>query len=319
MLSRQSEPNQIQAFLGLEQEDILQQLLADKRSPNTRRAYQKDLQYFFKAILNAEPSPQVLAQFLTLERAMAIAVVLKYKAGLIDQGLKEATVNRRLAAIKALVKHAGKLGKCTWTLSEVASEKVIAYRDTTGVDQVTFRNILETVDKSTLKGIRDFAILHLLWSNALRRNEVVSCDISDFIPEHQTLYIFGKGRGTQREKISLSVATAKAMSIWLEAVGSKHGPIFTALDKNTFGHRLTGQAVYDIVKATSKKAGISKVMSPHRCRHSSITAALKMTGGDVRKVQKLSRHKKIDTLLIYDDNRINAQGEITDTLSNLLD
>ena len=65
-------------------------------------------------------------------------------------------------------------------------------------------------------------------------------------------------------------------------------------------------------------AGISKVMSPHRIRHSSITAALEATNGDVRRVQKLSRNSSLNTLLIYDDNRKNVQGEISDLLAGLV-
>jgi len=59
-------------------------------------------------------------------------------------------------------------------------------------------------------------------------------------------------------------------------------------------------------------------MSPHRIRHSSITTALEVTNGDVRKVQKLSRHSNLNTLMIYDDNRINHQGGITDLLDSLI-
>ena len=64
-------------------------------------------------------------------------------------------------------------------------------------------------------------------------------------------------------------------------------------------------------------AGIDKVMSPHRIRHSSITEALNLTNGDVRKVQKLSRHSNLNTLMIYDDNRQNLQGEVTNMLDDL--
>ena len=59
-------------------------------------------------------------------------------------------------------------------------------------------------------------------------------------------------------------------------------------------------------------------MSPHRIRHSAITTALDVTGGDVRRVQKLSRHSNLNTLMIYDDNRRNAQGEITALLDGLV-
>jgi integrase/recombinase XerC len=59
-------------------------------------------------------------------------------------------------------------------------------------------------------------------------------------------------------------------------------------------------------------------MSPHRIRHSSITHALDITG-DVRKVQRLSRHVKLETLMIYDDNRQDIQGEVSELLSDALE
>lgn len=66
------------------------------------------------------------------------------------------------------------------------------------------------------------------------------------------------------------------------------------------------------------EAGISKVMSPHRVRHSSITTALDATGGNVRAVQQLSRHAKPEIVIRYDDNRKDLQGEVTGVLSGLL-
>ncbi len=59
-------------------------------------------------------------------------------------------------------------------------------------------------------------------------------------------------------------------------------------------------------------------MNFHRIRHSAITAALDATEGDVRKVQKLSRHANLNTLMIYDDNRTNAQKDITDLLDGMI-
>ena len=89
-------------------------------------------------------------------------------------------------------------------------------------------------------------------------------------------------------------------------------------DRAHWGHRLTGTALYQLVRKTAKAAGITKVLSPHRIRHSGITAALEATNGDVRKVQKFSRHADLNTLMIYDDNRRDVQGEITDLLADLL-
>jgi integrase/recombinase XerC len=69
------------------------------------------------------------------------------------------------------------------------------------------------------------------------------------------------------------------------------------------GHRLIGDGIPKIVVCHSEKAGIKKQMSPHRIRHSAITAALDATDGDMRKIQKLSRYRNLNTLMIYDDNR----------------
>jgi integrase/recombinase XerC len=81
---------------------------------------------------------------------------------------------------------------------------------------------------------------------------------------------------------------------------------------------LSGTSIYRLVDAVALAAGLSKKLSPHRIRHSGITAALDATGGDVRRVQKLSRHANLNTLMIYDDNRQNVQGEISDLLAELV-
>jgi len=58
-------------------------------------------------------------------------------------------------------------------------------------------------------------------------------------------------------------------------------------------------------------------MSPHRIRHSAITAALDATDGNVPKVEKLSRHKNLNTLMIYDDNRGRDQQDVTEMLDGM--
>jgi len=60
-----------------------------------------------------------------------------------------------------------------------------------------------------------------------------------------------------------------------------------------------------------------KQMFPHRIRHSAITAALDATDGDVRKVQKLSRHRNLNTLMVYDDNRSSDHRDITELLDEM--
>ena len=79
----------------------------------------------------------------------------------------------------------------------------------------------------------------------------------------------------------------------------------------------SGDGICKMVVRHSEKAGIKKQMSPHRILHSAITVALDATDGDVRKVQKLSRHRNLNTLMIYDDNRSRDQQDVTEMLDGM--
>ncbi|MEB3189237.1 MAG: tyrosine-type recombinase/integrase [Snowella sp.] len=304
---------------ALLEKNLLEELLRDKRSPNTRRTYAKGLRDFFVAMTQDEPSPERIAWFLTLGRFDAIALLLRYRAGLLERGLTPATVNVRLSAVKSLVNYARKVGKCDYTLEDVESLRVETYRDTSGVSPDSFKRIADQVKRDSLKGKRDLAILRLLWDNALRRAEISSLDVEDYSPREMKLWIKGKGR-LSKESIRLSVKAITFINDWLLVIGDRppSKPLFCTVDRATFGHRLSGNAIYNIVRDTAQAAGIAKIMSPHRIRHSAITAALDATNGDARKVQKLSRHRNLNTLMIYDDNRHQHQAEVTSLLADLV-
>jgi integrase/recombinase XerC len=310
------------------QPDVVAQLLANKRSPNTRRAYQKDLNDFFQVIASREPTRDLVLEFLHLEQTQAVQLVLGYKAKLIEKQLKAATINRRLAAIKSLTAIGRAIGVCNYTLEDIKGENLQPYRDTTGVNKDALERVLAVADRaknaqthrSRLKGIRDYAILRLLWGNALRRGELSLTNVSDFNAENKTLSIIGKGRDGEKQTISLPHQSARAVSQWLIVRGESNTdePLFIAIDNANYGKRLSGNGIYTIVERLCVAAGISKKMSPHRIRHSAITAALDATDGNIRKVQKLSRHKNINTVMTYDDNRSNHQEEMSQLLDDLI-
>ena len=304
---------------GRDYSDVVRMLLEDKRSENTRRAYKRDLERFFKDMTGREYDQEMVNEFLSMPRPQAMLVVLQYKADLISQGLAEATINRRLAAIKSLVNFARRVERCSWDLSDIEGEKVESYRDVTGASVAQVVKMLQAPDQGTVKGKRDYSIMRLLWENALRRNELVSCNIEDFDQESRKLAITGKGQGSQKDIISLSEKTAQAIIEWLQARGETdpEKPLFISLSNNQRGHRMTGTAVYNLIDNIARQTGIDKQFSPHRIRHSAITAALEALNGDVTKVQQLSRHKSIQTVMIYNDRRKNEQGEVTNVLSAL--
>ncbi len=175
--------------------DVLAQFLSDKRNLSTRKAYAKDLNNFFLVTTGEVATPDAVLEFLHLERSAAVAVVLRYKAKLFEKGLAEATVNRRLAALKSLCGMGRKLGICQFTLEDIQGEKVQQYRDTSGITPEEYRRVLDICDLATVKGIRDYALLKLLWDNALRRNEVSLLNYGDFEPLARELKILGKGQG----------------------------------------------------------------------------------------------------------------------------
>jgi integrase/recombinase XerC len=75
------------------------------------------LKDFFNAVAGANPTPALVAEFLSLDHFSAVSVVLKYKSALLEKGLAEATINRRLASVKALAD--SRLDKCDRSLNGI--------------------------------------------------------------------------------------------------------------------------------------------------------------------------------------------------------
>jgi integrase/recombinase XerC len=302
--------------------DVVGLLLADKRSENTRRAYRRDLEEFFHATYGTGPTEDTVRAFLQEPTPAMVAQVLRYKAWLLAEGRAEATVNRRLAAISSLVTLARRLGITDGAIRGlVDGERVVSYRDTRGISGDEARRLLRQPDRGTLKGQRDYALLLLLLENALRRAEIVGTTIGDYRAEESALTIRGKGRGTQSERITLSSGGSAAISAYLRARGEESdagAPLFINVSPAYHGRGLTSDGLYKIVAQLARAAGLSISLSPHRLRHTSITMALDVSGGDIRRVQRLSRHARLETLRIYDDNRADLQGEMTEALSRLL-
>ncbi len=303
-------------------QNIIETLLAETRSVHTKRAYNTDLRDFFLFISGKLPEQIFVLKFLHLEQHHAITIVLKYKAHLIkNKQLAEATINRRLSTIKSLTAIGRKLGICKYTLEDIKCEKVESYRDTTGISPTDFSKVLKLVNRNTLKGKRDYAILRLLWDNALRRSEICNINVEDFDANSNSLSILGKGKGTQKTIVDLSQKTVEAITDWLiiskKRTKTKQA-LFTVIAYNGHNKRLSGEAIRRLVNNLCKQVGITKKMSPNRIRHSSITTVLDQNNGNYRAAQKFSRHSKADTVIKYDDNRQKLQKEMSEILANLV-
>jgi integrase/recombinase XerC len=220
-------------------------------------------------------------------------------------------------------------------LSDVNGLKVDGYRDTAGIAPQGFHNVISLPDRATVKGRRDYAILRLLWDNALKRGEISNLNVEDFVSigkasaaseaslEQENpagrLAIVGN-RKIQPSLIALAPPTTSAIGDWLVVRGNcqPSDPLFISLDRRSKGHRLDGSSIYRLVRKFSEAAGIDKVVSPHQVRHSAITAYLDASEGNIRGAQGLSRHTSLNILSRYEDNRQQYQEQASNILADLV-
>ncbi len=271
------------------------------RTPATTRAYAKDLEDFagFMKVPHVDEAARRLLSFLSGD---ANATALDYRNAMVERGLKAATTNRRLAALRALVKLARTLGLVPWAL-EIANVKADQDRDLRGPTRGALKRVLHALEqRGDAKASRDRAILRLLHDLGLRRGEIVSLDLAHVDLAVGTLSVLGKGR-TARVALTLPDETKTALKAWLAARGAAPGPLFTNRDRARKGGRLTGTSVYRLVRGL----GLGR---PHGVRHAAITEALDLMGGDLRKVGRFSRHRDLRTVMVYDDSRQDLAGQV---------
>jgi integrase/recombinase XerC len=293
-------------------EQPLLALFLSGRRPKTLEAYRGDLECF-RAFVGAASVGEAIEDLLVQGHGGAHALALRYRAALLKSRLAPATVNRRLAALRSLVQLACKLGRVSWQLS-VPGVEVNPYRDTRGPGKEGFHRLLAALeDQEEVKAHRDKAILRLLFDLALRREEVVRLDREDIDLRRGRVAVLGKKR-TQKEWLSLPVPTRSAIEAWLAVRGEMPGSLFLRLDRGGPAKRLTGRSVHRIVRALGEHVGLG-IVRPHGLRHAAITEALELTRGDVRAVQRFSRHRDLRTLMIYDDNRQDLAGEVARRLA----
>ena len=279
------------------------------KSPKTLTAYADDLADFARHC--NLPIEAAVTQLLTSDSGTAHRVGLAYLDACTTRDLSSATCARRIAALRSLTQVARLVGAITWTL-ELPTPQVVAYRDTRGPGRAGFLRLVAAADQQAdPKRSRDLAILWLCYGRALRRAEV--CSLS--YPEHvdlpgERIQVLGKHR-TQRELLTIPPATCRALTSWISQRGTTPGPLFYRLDRaaRAFGDRqpLTGEAIYQLLAALAKKAGLTQVR-PHGLRHAAITEVLDVTRGDFRTAQRFGRLAKADTLKHYDDNREDLGG-----------
>lgn len=175
--------------------------------------------------------------------------------------------------------------------------------------QVTFlhydevEDMLEQIDLSTESGLRDRAIIELLYSGGLRVSELVGLNRDSINLERREFMV--RGKGSKDRPIFISQAAADRVRDYLDARTDSLPALFLNNSRNlqtvdTSGNyrRMTVRSVERIVEKYARLAGITKHVSPHTLRHSFATDLL-MNGADLRSVQSMLGHADISTTQIY--------------------
>lgn len=278
------------------QEDAISQFtdyldLERRMSPRTSASYRSDLMSF--------------AQFLRRRSGDDFDIfsvnhtdIRRYLSSLQSLGRSRRTLLRRLASLKAFYRFSLKRGLIrvnpTDMLAPMKREKrlprAIAYED---VDR-----LLTAVAQDSPLGIRDRAILELIYSSGLRLSEAVGLDLRDYDAAHSTVRVMGKG---SKERIApVGQAATQAIALYM----SQSRPMLAsrssseALFISQRGGRLTGRQVQRLMEKYSMKSGLKGKPSPHALRHSFATHLLD-SGADLRAVQELLGHADISSTQIY--------------------
>jgi site-specific recombinase XerD len=178
----------------------------------------------------------------------------------------------------------------------VAEENGVAGRS---LDVDELRSLFEVCNADpSSAGVRDGALIAVLYCTGMRRNEMVGLTLADYDPKQEAFTIRGKGN-----KVRPAFLTGDArdrLGQWLEIRGQSLGPLFVSISKaGTFGaEALRGQSIRFILQSRSKQAGV-KPFSPHSMRRTTATHLLEH-GVDLAIVQKMLGHRHLSTTALYD-------------------
>jgi integrase/recombinase XerD len=253
---------------------------------------------------------------------MTVADVLTVRARLREEDASPPMINMVLSHARSVARMSLRLG-----LDRMTAERCAAICLVEGVkgsslpagralSPAEIEKLFETCSRDTsTAGVRDLALLALLYYGGLRRHEPLRLEPSDYGARDHRLSIVGKGN--KGEFVYLEVKRARlALARWIRRRGQTPGPLFCALRRGgrlqlveEGGERraraLTGDAVYRVVLRRASLAGVAPC-TPHDLRRSAITNLLE-GGADAAAVQEWARHNDLRTTKVYDRRRERAK------------
>lgn len=215
-----------------------------------------------------------------------------------EEGLAPRTVARHIASLRGLFRYLLAQGHVQEdpTAHLEASSPWARLPGVLSQDEVG--HLLAAPPTGTHPGLRDKAMLELLYAAGLRVSELVTLRLSDV--DLEVGYVRCQGKGSKERVVPLGAEAQKWVRLYLSSARSvlAKGQSSSALFLNRFGRPLTRQGFWKILRAYAHAAGIDRRVTPHTLRHSFATHLLER-GADLRAVQMMLGHADISTTQIY--------------------
>ena len=268
-------------------------------SENTIEAYMRDLGQFAHYILRMyDVAPK------DVEREM----IEHYMGWLYSNNKEKSSQARALSGIKSFFNYLLLSEMIESSPAELieAPKSSRQLPDTLSTEEID--RIINSIDPSTTKGLRDRAIIELLYSCGLRVSELCDLKLNDIHYAEGYINVIGKGDKQRLVPIS-SIARERVLQY--KELRKPQSKSEDTLFLNNRGSRLTRVMIFTIIKQATLRAGIDKKISPHTFRHSFATHLL-AGGANIRQVQELLGHENILTTEIYthlDDSHLRQTME----------
>lgn len=260
-------------------------------SQNTAESYGQDLDSFFQFLAELGKTGQ-----LEEETDINEGILFYYLAWLRAKGASPATQARHLSALRSFFRFAVHENIIPDNPAELLDNPKLPFHLPCVISRADMEQLLSLPDISTRQGMRDRAILELLYAAGLRVSELCNLKIDDLDLQRGLVQVFGKG---SKERL---VPIHNLMQELLSTYIDKWRPLFHPDCQNLFlnrsGKGLTRQYIWKLVKKYSRLANLNEAFSPHSFRHSFATHLLE-GGADLRAVQTLLGHASIDATEIY--------------------
>ncbi len=214
-----------------------------------------------------------------------------------SQQLKAATVSRHIASVKAFFHYLCEEGLVEEDIAQVLHAPKVEKQLPEIMTVEETERLLDQPVGDTPKGLRDKAMLELLYATGMRVTELISLKLTDI--NQRTGYVICRD-GSRERIIPFGSQAKKALSQYIQK-GRKvlmQGQEDDILFVNCFGLPMSRQGFWKLIKAYAKQAGIESEITPHTLRHS-FAAHLVENGADLRSVQEMMGHSDISSTQVY--------------------